>query len=387
MNKLVSIVVPIYNVDGYLEKCIESIRNQTYDNIQIVLVDDGSTDSSGAICDHFQTLDGRIEVVHQENCGLVAARKAGLEICNGDYVGFVDGDDYIDPEMYNNLITYIEETEADIVHSGYFKNDDNDIVWGTVENSIYELNVESIDKILHMLMAPINSAELISASIWSKLYKRDVALRAYMIVPDEQSYGEDILFFCNALMQSEKIAIVNAAFYHYILRNNSITQKIKHDFWLREYSLYKHLLEIFKENSQYRNYIEIMLARNLSFALRKMSGGQIRCYEYPNLEEFIDKKVVVYGAGSVGQDIYMQLRLYKDCNIVAWVDKAYSSYDLKYSEIYPIEILSSLDYDVVIIAVSNGNLAMEILNRLLQMKIDKNKIVWKAPVYTINLGS
>ncbi|MCI6919262.1 MAG: glycosyltransferase [Lachnospiraceae bacterium] len=387
MNKIVSIVVPIYNVDGYLEKCIESIRNQTYDNIQIVLVDDGSTDSSGVICDHFQALDGRIEVVHQENRGLVAARKAGLEICNGDYVGFVDGDDYIDPEMYSNLITYIEETEADIVHSGYFKNDNKDIVWGTVENSICELNVENTDKILHMLMAPINSVELISASIWSKLYKRDVALRAYRIVPDEQSYGEDILFFCNALMQSEKIVIVNTAFYHYVLRNNSITHKIKRDIWFREYSLYKHLLEIFKENPQYRNYIDIMLARNLSFALRKMSGGKVRCYEYPDLEEFINKKVVIYGAGVVGQDIYTQFRLYKDCNIVAWVDKAYNSYDLKYSEIYPIEILSSLDYDVVIIAVSNGNLAMEIFNGLLQMKIDKNKIAWKAPVYTINSGS
>ena len=199
MNKLISVIVPIYNVDKYLEKCIESIINQTYHNLQIVLVDDGSTDSSGMICDYFKSLDNRIEVIHQKNSGLVAARKAGLKICSGDYVGFVDGDDYIDAEMYGELIAHIENTKADIVHSGYFKNNDT-AIWGTVENSIYELNSNNIDEILHMLIAPMTSDKIVSASIWSKLYKREVILNSYEKVPNELFYGEDLLCFCNALM-------------------------------------------------------------------------------------------------------------------------------------------------------------------------------------------
>lgn len=386
MNKLISIIVPIYNVENYLEKCIESIRNQTYHNIQIILVDDGSTDSSGTICDYFKCLDDRIEVIHQKNRGLVAARKAGLEMCNGDYVGFVDGDDYIDAEMYCKLISFIMNTEANIVHSGYFKND-NVAVWGTVENSIYELSSDNVDEILHMLIAPSTPNNMISASIWSKLYKREIILRAYEKVPDELSYGEDLLCFCNALMLSNRIAIVNEAFYHYVVRNDSITHEMGIDFLSREYRLYQQLILILKENPRSRKYIETMLARNLSFALRKINGEKIRCYEYSGIEDFVDKKVVIYGAGMVGQDFYAQFSLYKECNIVAWIDKAYSSYALEYCEVCPIEILDSLEYDVVVIAISNGNVVDEIVDVLLQMGVDKNKVVWKPPVYTISSGS
>ena len=119
---LVSIIVPVFNVEAYIAQCIESIQRQTYRNIQVILVDDGSTDKSGAICDNYAAGDSRIEVVHRQNGGLVRARKCGLKRAKGQYIGFVDGDDYIDSGMYQTLAKAIELEKADFVHSGYWEN-------------------------------------------------------------------------------------------------------------------------------------------------------------------------------------------------------------------------------------------------------------------------
>ena len=116
---LISVIVPIYNVEQYVEKCIQSIVNQTYKNIQILLIDDGSTDNSGKICDEYAKKDSRIEVVHKRNEGLVRARKEGLNRANGQYIGFVDGDDYIDENMYAEMLRDILSFQADFVHAGY----------------------------------------------------------------------------------------------------------------------------------------------------------------------------------------------------------------------------------------------------------------------------
>lgn len=121
-NPLISIIVPIYNIEKYVSKCIESILQQTYQNIQIILVDDGSLDQSGIICDKYAALDCRIEVIHQCNQGLVVARKSGLKIARGEYIGFVDGDDYISHDMYDKLLKEIQQNDADFVHSGFWQN-------------------------------------------------------------------------------------------------------------------------------------------------------------------------------------------------------------------------------------------------------------------------
>ena len=119
-NILISIIVPVYNVEQYLAQCIESILKQTYKYLQIILVDDGSTDGSGSICDKYKEIDERIIVIHQQNKGLVGARKAGLYMATGQYIGFVDGDDYINKEMYQSLLDYAITETADVVHSAYF---------------------------------------------------------------------------------------------------------------------------------------------------------------------------------------------------------------------------------------------------------------------------
>ena len=114
----ISIIIPIYNVREYLAKCIESVINQTYQDIEIICVDDGSTDGSYEICEYYKKKDSRIKVVHKINEGIVSARQTGLKIANGEYVGFVDGDDWIDEKMYESMIRTMEKSNVDMVETG-----------------------------------------------------------------------------------------------------------------------------------------------------------------------------------------------------------------------------------------------------------------------------
>ena len=118
-KKKLSIIIPVFNVEEYLPKCIESVVNQTYDNLEILLINDGSTDNSGVICDNFAHKDERVKVVHKENGGLSAARNLGLSLATGHYIAFLDSDDYIDSEMYETLVDALENADADIAACGF----------------------------------------------------------------------------------------------------------------------------------------------------------------------------------------------------------------------------------------------------------------------------
>ena len=118
-EELISIIVPIYNIEPYLEDCIKSLTVQTYKNIEIILVDDGSTDGCPDICDKYASLDSRIVVIHKKNGGLVSARKAGLEKSSGKYIGYVDGDDWVEPLMYEDMYNNMKTSNSDIVASGH----------------------------------------------------------------------------------------------------------------------------------------------------------------------------------------------------------------------------------------------------------------------------
>ena len=124
-NKKVSVIVPVYNMEKYLSRCVDSILAQTYKNLEVILVDDGSKDSSPAICDQYSERDSRVKVVHKENGGLSSARNAGLDVATGDYIGFVDSDDYISPEMYSVLCQCLENSDCEIANLMYVRADEN----------------------------------------------------------------------------------------------------------------------------------------------------------------------------------------------------------------------------------------------------------------------
>lgn len=210
MNELISVIVPVYKVEEYLRRCIDSIINQTYRNLEIILVDDGSPDNCGKICDEYALLDKRIKVIHKENGGQSEARNYGLKIAKGKYFGFIDSDDYIKEDMYENLYNLLIKYDADISMCNIVKKSNN-------KNEIME-NYKEIEKydtkssLLELL------DDHITNYIYNKLYKREIWNNI------EFSVGiilEDMDVMYKILEKSKKIICTNKTEYYYCIRNNS----------------------------------------------------------------------------------------------------------------------------------------------------------------------
>lgn len=206
---MISVIVPVYNVEPYLRKCIESIINQTYRELEILLIDDGSTDRSGEICEDFRR-DSRIRVFHTENRGLSAARNLGLDNACGEYIGFVDSDDWIEADMYELLLRKAEETGADIVECGVF------IEYSTVtkKQAAFQ-NTVSDTRAVEVLIE-----DGIRTQVWNKIWKRHVFVDIRF--PEGRSF-EDIATTYK-LLQHAVVTGISEFSYHYIQRGSSISQ-------------------------------------------------------------------------------------------------------------------------------------------------------------------
>jgi len=228
-NKKVSIIVPIYKVEDYLKRCVDSITNQTYKNLEIVLVDDGSPDNCPAICDELEKTDERIKVVHKENGGLSDARNAGMDVSTGDYIGFVDSDDYIDADMFEILVDAIEEHDADISCCRYTR------IWddGKVEKvgNDDSVNVyEGLDGLKEYLYA-----RTVDPFAWNKLFKAEQL--GNLKYPDKNVrfikgiLGEDNPFNIELLKTTKRLVVVGKSKYNYLqaregaITNSAVSQK------------------------------------------------------------------------------------------------------------------------------------------------------------------
>ncbi len=378
---LISVIVPVYNIEQYLPKCIESIINQSYENLQIILVDDGSTDSSGCICDEYSKKDKRIVTIHKKNGGLVSARKAGIDAADGEYVGFVDGDDYIEQDMYKVLLDNLLSQNVDFVHSGFMKNNRKSI-YGTGGTCKYCISGDTIDDILTDLIVDIESDLRISPSIWSKLFKKKLIADAYRNVPDTQSYGEDLLCLCRCVLSCKQFLVINQAYYHYVIRDNSISHERDMQFVARQYELYHCLCDLFKRNNLYtkmQGIIEKYFITDLSMGLQHMKGLSPQNYQYPDMQDLLDKRIVIYGAGDIGQDYYAWISRYERCSIAAWVDSNAENITFDYCKVLNPEELRDCIFDVIVIAVMTKNAADAIKNALIIQGVSETKIIWRKP--------
>ncbi len=213
MSELISIIVPIYNVEKQVKKCIESIIRQTYANIEIILVDDGSTDRSGAICDEYAAKDKRIRVIHKKNEGLSDARNSGMEICSGKYVGFIDGDDWIADDMYEFLYNTLVDNSVDISVCGYYMEDDE----GVYASECADGNLKAYE--CREAVCAIVKDEEIHSYAWNKLYKKEMFEG---IRYPSKRYVQDIFVLYKVFMNATKIVCSNQPKYYYYQRKNSI---------------------------------------------------------------------------------------------------------------------------------------------------------------------
>lgn len=225
-NDLISVIVPVYNVEKYLHKCINSIINQTYKNIEIILIDDGSTDHSGKICDEYRLIDSRIRVVHKNNGGLSSARNAGIDICSGKYIAFVDGDDYIAEDMYEYL--YNNRVEKGIVACGIADDFKYEIVYSHKDGIVEFNNIESIQVYLDLQLSIYNKknnvgiSHNIGSSFNNKLFDR--ILFKNIRFP-EGFINEDNMIILELLYLSQRVKSLPRDKYFYVKHLGSITQK------------------------------------------------------------------------------------------------------------------------------------------------------------------
>lgn len=212
MDQLISVIVPIYKVQDYLNRCVRSIVNQTYKNLEIILVDDGSPDDCPRICDEWGKKDQRIKVIHKENGGLSDARNAGMKVMTGTYVSYVDSDDWIEQDMYQKMMNAIKENDADICECAFEKTS------GIIKkyDQKQDNKVSIMDK-QSALMAVVE--ETIQPVVWNKLYKRQVVDKLWFEVG---KYNEDEFFTYKAIERADKIIQISYIGYYYFFRTDSI---------------------------------------------------------------------------------------------------------------------------------------------------------------------
>lgn len=218
MNDLISVIVPVYNVDMFLNRCLNSIINQTYKNLEIIVVDDGSTDNSGKICDDFSKIDSRIFVIHKENGGLSSARNAGLDVIHGKYVTFVDSDDYISSDCIEYLYDLILKTDSSIAIGNYGFTKENQHKFEKVDEVVQQISgIEAINRQFGK-----NTVQYVSA--WAKLYSSslfdEIRFPNGMVHEDEGTTYK-------VLYLSSKIVVSNKVIYAYYYNGDSITKRPK----------------------------------------------------------------------------------------------------------------------------------------------------------------
>ena len=252
MKELISIIVPVYNVEKYLERCVESIIGQTYKNIEIILVDDGSKDNSGKICDDFMKKDNRIKVIHKENGGLSDARNAGIEIAKGEYIGFVDSDDYIEKDMFETLYNLCKENDAEISMVSYYEYYNGKLI-AVRKNE----KIEKFDKIGAIKELLIDKK--IQSYAWNKLFKRELSENIQF--PTNKNF-EDIATTLKLFEKANNFALLEEPKYFYLRRDDSIIGK-------RNYKTYKDYLDVIYDKFFYLDgkYPEIDLYNAYNFII------------------------------------------------------------------------------------------------------------------------
>lgn len=213
-----TIIVPVYKVEKYIHQCVDSILNQTFQNFEVILVDDGSPDKSGAICDEYAKHDNRVKSIHQENAGLSAARNVGLKHARGKYVAFVDSDDYIVPNMYELLLNKLRECGADMVKCGYHEFIDEDITYTRkfVSHCVFD-DTFSKEELLKFSMT-----DVLYMVVWNAVYTKNLADK--VVYPDglisEDNYASPMY-----LLESKKVAVISEPLYYYRQNPEGLSKK------------------------------------------------------------------------------------------------------------------------------------------------------------------
>lgn len=381
MDDLISVIVPVYNVEGYLCECVDSILAQTYKNLEIILIDDGSTDNSSRICDDYKISNSNVIVIHKSNGGADSARKAGIKIANGKYIGYVDADDWIEPKMFEMLHKYMVDNNVKVVESGIIDTNGDShsfrypsFTEGKYTDEKFEKEIEP-----YMLYSGKFYRLGIMASLCNKLFERTI-LTQYQMLPDpSDNIVDDTMVSIPCVAESKSIYITHDCFYHYRVRNNSVKHTTRPDFAEKIYKSYSDWNSRFKFAKRESN-IGYQINMYLMYILLSKCPG---IFDEPNSDTALTaygeipktSRVIVHGAGAAGVQLADYVSKVFGSNFVLWTDKNYINLSKTLNVSDPKQILFK-EYDFVLIGILWHERAESAIKDMIDMGVPREKILW-----------
>lgn len=378
MDDLLSIIVPIYNIDQYVGFCIESLIKQTYRNLEIILVDDGSTDRSGALCDLYRSKDSRIKVIHKENGGLVSARKAGVQIASGSYIGNVDGDDWVEPDFFEVLHRAAVKAEADIVCAGYSRDffDQHVKCTNNILDGIYE--GDGLEKLYTQMMAEDDCFTIgVTTYVWNKLFKTDIVREVQLAVDEGITIGEDSAVTYPAMLKAKRVYVCDNSSYHYRQREGSML-KIQDNFDVEREKIkrmYEYLEKVFAKDERNEMLLKQLERFSLGYFIMRSGGILDKGKSNAFGVDFEGKKVAVVLAGTFGQMVYNRLNSTGYCEVVGWYDDDYWEYRRCGMNVDPLDEIDVSEVDYALIAKTNGEDIEWLKERLKAISIKNEQVL------------
>lgn len=355
---MISVIVPIYNVEQYLSHCLESICRQTYKDLEIILVDDGSCDKSSEICDQYLQMDDRIVVLHKKNEGLVNARKSGLQVSQGQYIAYVDGDDWIEPEMFGKLYDQMIRSNADIVMCGHYvdtgsisKKAYHDFLGGYYGKGQLLENVYP-----EMIVGKAFFDWKVYPSLWGKLFKKESIIQYQMEVDERLKMGEDAACTYLALLNADSIFVLHECLYHYRQTTTSMVKNIQ-DYAKERMQFQLLYASVNKSFEKFKDIFDLrdQWLKYVLFLMIPRSDGLYRGYDrldylFPFRNVYKGSDIILYGAGTYGQRLYHYLKKTDFCNVVLWIDRNHTELRKMGLDVENPSKLEAAECDLIVIA-------------------------------------
>lgn len=382
---LLSVIVPVYNTQEYVSQCIESILGQKYEDIELILVDDGSSDASGEICDEYERMDKRVHVLHKNHQGPIMARAEGVMHAQGEYITFVDSDDWIKRDTYECMIEAMGN--ADMVISGICRYYDEKNIQEEIprmEKGIYHKEALERNILPVMMWSRQRNHWELDPSLCTKIFKRQLITKYLEKAKDlDFHYGDDAAVMYPLMLELDSMVVLHECFYfHRQRRPEEGIPYIGNDseYFEKLFQLYQYLKYEFTE-SRYR---ELMLVQLEHFYMNAIKLKQ-KCYtDYREMNEDVfpywkvDRKnrIILYGAGELGREYFRQNQMYQFCSIVMWADRNYAKLQPGSMDIVSPDRIGNIEFDYLLIAVKSMELAMEIKRSFIKKGVPGDKIIW-----------
>lgn len=375
----ISIIVPIYNVEDYVKPCIESIMRQSYRNLEIILVDDGSTDHCPEICDYYAQIDKRVHVIHKHNGGVTSARKAGVAAATGNYVLCVDGDDWIEEDRVEVLVRDgILPAYADMIFlSGHIMDfEDKESIR---QSSDVPTKLFVNDEIENEIFPLLPDMQMWSLCSWA--IRKELLLKNQILVDDLVINGEDFLCVVFCLLDAKSAMVIQQGGYHCIYRASSLSHRKRYhlhkDYFKIWYQVLKNRLQqkrASKKICKICNRIAVTFAMSYHhYDYDWLQQKFPNClFPFPKVKS--GTQIVVYGAGKVGRSLVKYLDKTKWCSVVLWVDQNQNLPAIPGYTICSRDSIFSVDYDFVVVAIVKESIAKEVKRSLILDGIPEKKI-------------